>query len=94
IADITDESNRAKGMGMIGAAFGLGFVIGPAVGSIMAGDNFDSANFLLPALTSATLSFISFLGIALFLKESLSKEHQQLSRDTPAQSRWHGFKNL
>ncbi|QYJ78822.1 MFS transporter [Shewanella acanthi] len=94
IADITDESNRAKGMGMIGAAFGLGFVIGPALGSIMAGDNFEAANFLRPALASATLSFISFLGIALFLKESLSKEHQQQSRDTPAQSRWSGFKNL
>ncbi len=94
IADITDESNRAKGMGMIGAAFGLGFVIGPAVGSIMAGDNFDAANFLRPALASATLSFISFLGIALFLRESLSKEHQQQSRETPAQSRWSGFKSL
>ena len=32
VADVTDASNRAKGMGMIGAAFGLGFVIGPGIG--------------------------------------------------------------
>src|SRR5258708_10550914 len=35
IADTTDESNRARGMGMIGAAFGLGFVLGPAIGGLL-----------------------------------------------------------
>ena len=35
IADVTDESNRSKGMGMIGAAFGLGFVLGPATGGLL-----------------------------------------------------------
>ncbi len=92
IADITDESNRAKGMGMIGAAFGLGFVIGPALGSIMAGDQFAAANFMLPALTSAALSFISFIGIALFLKESLSKELRRQNRTAPSQSHWTALK--
>jgi DHA1 family tetracycline resistance protein-like MFS transporter len=33
ISDITDEKNRARGLGLIGAAFGLGFIIGPAVGT-------------------------------------------------------------
>ncbi|MDF3125311.1 MFS transporter [Rheinheimera sp. 1928-s] len=94
IADITDESNRAKGMGMIGAAFGLGFVIGPALGSIMAGDQFAAANFMLPALTSAALSFVSFVGIALFLKESLSKELRQQNRAAPPYSQWTAFKGL
>ncbi|WP_337879434.1 MFS transporter [Rheinheimera sp.] len=94
IADITDESNRAKGMGMIGAAFGLGFVIGPALGSLMAGDNFAAADFLLPALTSAALSFISFVGIALFLKESLSKELRLKNRAAPSHSPWTALKGL
>lgn len=94
IADITDESNRAKGMGMIGAAFGLGFVIGPALGSIMAGDQFAAANFMLPALTSAALSFISFVGIAVFLKESLSKELRRQNRAAPSHSQWTAFKGL
>ena len=35
ISDITTAENRAKGMGMIGAAFGLGFVLGPAVGGVL-----------------------------------------------------------
>ena len=37
IADVTPPENRAKGMGMIGAAFGLGFTIGPALGGLVAG---------------------------------------------------------
>ena len=68
IADITDEENRAKRMGAIGAAFGLGFVIGPAIWSYMAGDDFAKANFFLPAMTPAALSFASFLAITFFLK--------------------------
>src|SRR5207237_8799738 len=35
IADVTTKENRAKGMGLIGAAFGLGFVFGPAIGGIL-----------------------------------------------------------
>ena len=35
IADITTTENRAKGMGLIGAAFGLGFIFGPAIGGIL-----------------------------------------------------------
>src|SRR5688572_33274435 len=35
IADVTTPENRAKGMGLIGAAFGLGFVFGPAIGGVM-----------------------------------------------------------
>src|SRR5512142_1634930 len=35
ISDVTDEKNRTKGLGMIGAAFGLGFIVGPAVGGLL-----------------------------------------------------------
>src|SRR3954464_3474499 len=35
IADVTTEENRAKGMGMIGAAFGLGFIFGPVIGGLL-----------------------------------------------------------
>ncbi|MCH2364698.1 MAG: MFS transporter, partial [Planctomycetes bacterium] len=37
MADSTDEKNRAKGMGMIGMAFGLGFILGRAIGALLAG---------------------------------------------------------
>ena len=35
VADVTDAANRSKGMGMIGAAFGVGFIIGPAMGALL-----------------------------------------------------------
>lgn len=69
VTDITDESNRAKGLGMLGAAFGLGFIIGPAVGGILS-----VYGFALPAFMAAGLSLVSILGVIIFLPESLSEE--------------------
>lgn len=67
ITDITDENNRAKGLGMLGAAFGLGFIIGPAVGGVLS-----VYGFATPAFVAAGLSLISILGVMLFLPESLT----------------------
>jgi len=53
IADVTDEKNRAKGLGMIGAAFGLGFIIGPAVGGALS-----AFGYAVPAFAAAALSFL------------------------------------
>ena len=39
IADITTKENRAKGMGLMGAAFSIGFILGPAIGGILAGSD-------------------------------------------------------
>ncbi|HUV26021.1 MAG TPA: MFS transporter [Anaerolineales bacterium] len=71
ITDVTDESNRAKGLGLLGAAFGLGFIIGPAVGGILS-----VYGFALPAFVAAGLSLISILGVLLFLPESLTDEER------------------
>jgi len=57
IADTTDESNRARGMGMIGAAFGLGFVIGPAIGGLLGRNDLRIPGFFAAALTFANLIF-------------------------------------
>ena len=43
MADSTDKKNRAKGMGMIGMAFGLGFILGPAIGALLSGFELDKA---------------------------------------------------
>jgi len=67
ITDITDENNRAKGLGMLGAAFGLGFIIGPAVGGVLS-----VYGFATPAFVAAGLSLISILSVMLFLPESLT----------------------
>ncbi|HKS88161.1 MAG TPA: MFS transporter, partial [Stellaceae bacterium] len=72
IADVTPPEKRARGMGMIGAAFGLGFIIGPVIGGIVAGDNIATADLRTPGLIAAGLSAIAFLGVVLLLPESAS----------------------
>ncbi len=73
ISDITTPQERSKGMGLIGAAFGLGFVFGPFIGGFLA-NRFD---YGVPAYLAASLSFISLLLALAFLKESLSKENRE-----------------
>jgi DHA1 family tetracycline resistance protein-like MFS transporter len=71
IADVTPPEKRARGMGMIGAAFGLGFIIGPALGGLVAGNEVATADLETPGLIAAGLSAIAFLGVVLLLPESL-----------------------
>src|SRR5205085_6464960 len=71
IADVTPPEKRARGMGMIGAAFGLGFIVGPVLGGLLAGDDLATADLATPGLIAAGLSFIAFLGVVLLLPESL-----------------------
>lgn len=71
ISDVTDEKNRTKSLGMIGAAFGLGFIIGPAVGGALS-----AFGYAVPAFAAATLSFINLIAVFLFLPESLNAERR------------------
>src|SRR5690606_23258362 len=64
VAAVTTPQNRAKRMGLIGAAFGLGFILGPALGGILAGADPATADFRSPALAAAAMSAAAF-GIAL-----------------------------
>jgi len=73
-ADVTTKENRAKGMGMIGAAFSIGFILGPAIGGILAGADPMHADFRTPSFVAAGLSAIAFLLGLFVLKESLSSE--------------------
>ena len=65
IADITTAEKRAKGMGVLGAAFGLGFTLGPPLGGI-----FGKEHIWLPAYLAAGASFISCLMTLFLLRES------------------------
>ena len=67
ITDVTDDKNRAKALGMIGAAFGLGFIIGPAVGGLLS-----TFGYAIPAFAAAALSFANLASVYLFLPESLT----------------------
>lgn len=57
VADTTDDENRARGMGLIGAAFGLGFVLGPALGGILGHSSLRTPVFFASALTFANFVF-------------------------------------
>lgn len=70
IADTTTPENRAKGMGMIGAAFGLGFIFGPALGGFLAGNDPATANLAAPAWLAAGLSLAALGGVLFLLRES------------------------
>jgi MFS transporter, DHA1 family, tetracycline resistance protein len=65
VADTTTESKRAHGMGMIGAAFGLGFVLGPALGGLLG-----QSNLRVPVFFAACLTFANLIFAALALPES------------------------
>ncbi|MDZ7717806.1 MAG: MFS transporter [Balneolaceae bacterium] len=89
IADITDSENRARGMGLIGAAFGIGFVIGPATATGLIHPAFhefvasfgfpdfaawmEANRFALPGFFAAFLSFCSFLMVLFKLPETVDK---------------------
>jgi DHA1 family tetracycline resistance protein-like MFS transporter len=76
IADITKPEDRAKGMGLIGAAFGLGFIIGPAFGGLLAGNNPAEADIETPAWVAAGLSFVALCGVIVMLQESLPADQR------------------
>jgi len=74
-------------MGMIGAAFGLGFIIGPVLGGTVAGNDLATADLETPGLLAAGLSFAAFLGVILWLPESLSPGRAVASRGRLAAAR-------
>jgi DHA1 family tetracycline resistance protein-like MFS transporter len=68
VADVTTPEGRAKGMGVIGAAFGLGFVFGPAIGAWLSG-----YSLAWPGLAAAGLSAVNLVGAWLLLPEPATR---------------------
>lgn len=88
IADVTTPENRAKGMGMIGAAFGLGFIFGPAIGGILSRWGIE-----VPFLFAAGLALANATLLYFTLPETVTKEHP--ARVSAAGARWkHLFEAL
>jgi multidrug resistance protein len=72
IADITTPAERSRGMGIVGAAFGIGFTLGPAIGGFAA----HYAGHTAPGLVAVALSLTNFVSAYLILPESLGHEHR------------------
>ncbi len=72
IADISTPENRSKNFGMIGAAFGLGFIIGPGLGGLLG-----EFGPRIPFIAAAVLTFINVIYGYFVLPESLAKEHRR-----------------
>jgi DHA1 family tetracycline resistance protein-like MFS transporter len=72
IADISDAESRAKNFGMLGAAFGLGFIIGPGIGGLLSGWGVRA-----PFFAAAILTLLNWLYGFFILPESLSPEHRR-----------------
>ncbi|MFM7396784.1 MAG: MFS transporter [Gammaproteobacteria bacterium] len=68
--DVTDPKDRAKGLGIVASAFGVGFAVGPVIGGFL-GTIDGAPSMHWPALASAALSALAFLGTVFFLPESL-----------------------
>jgi MFS family permease len=94
IADLTTPEDRAKGMGVLGAAFGLGFVIGPAIGGILGGATPETANIVYPALASAVFSCLAILAILFLFKETLDEKHKAEVRKRPRIGRMEALKKI
>lgn len=71
VADITSEEDRSKGMGIIGASVGLGFIFGPAIGGV-----FSQSSLSTPFYLAGATSLVTFLFVTFVLKESLSAEQR------------------
>lgn len=74
ISDVTTVENRSKGMGMIGAAFGLGFIFGPLISGIFSNEYFGNMQYTLPGFIAAGLCLINFVSAYFMLPESLPKD--------------------
>ncbi|MDG0817079.1 MFS transporter [Bdellovibrio svalbardensis] len=94
ISDITPKHERSKGMALIGVAFGLGFVVGPALGGGLAvwGHHIDATPHFdtsFSFLWVAALCFLNFLFGIKFLKESLSEKSESAEKKKRFSTMWH-----
>ena len=83
IADITPPDQRTAKMSWLGAAYNIGFIVGPALGGLLANPAAGHAGFRIPLLIASGLSAICVIGLIAFLKES--RTHRRIGTKP---SRW------
>ncbi len=83
IADVTPPEERTGKMSWLGASYNLGFIVGPALGGMLANPAAGHAGFRIPLLVASSLSAVCVLGLVFFLKESRNRK-----RSAHRPSRW------
>ncbi|HWQ85121.1 MFS transporter [Brevundimonas sp.] len=73
VADVTPPEQRAGRMGLIGAAFGLGFIVGPGLGGLLTREDMGTLGYQLPIFVAAGLCMLAAAGILVLLKESRAR---------------------
>ncbi len=89
VADMTTKQNRSKGMALVGVTFGLGFIIGPAIGALLslvnildfapALESLGINPFSVPALVALLLALVNFVWLNTHFEESLKEENRDTS---------------
>ncbi len=87
VADVTPPEHRARGIGRIGAAFGLGFLLGPALGGVLAGPDPSNPNIFVPAMAAAAMTAVAFVIAVFFLSEPVRAPARDRAPRSPATGR-------
>jgi MFS transporter, DHA1 family, tetracycline resistance protein len=87
-SDVSAPQQRAAALGLIGAAIGVGFTLGPPLGGLLAGADARTADFVRPALVSACLSVLAILVVRFVLPESHGERHRREHPDEPRRGSW------
>src|SRR6201988_5129975 len=82
-SDVSAPEKRAATLGLIGAAIGTGFTLGPPLGGMLSGPDPSRADFLAPALVSASLSVLAILRVRFALPESHTAAQRLQPADEP-----------
>jgi DHA1 family tetracycline resistance protein-like MFS transporter len=77
VADVTSKENRAKGMGLFGAAFGLGFILGPAIAGILS-----KYGIHVPFYFAAVLSLANAIALYFILPETVKRSERGIQRES------------
>ena len=80
VADVTPPEKRAGRMGLIGAAFGMGFIVGPGLGGLLVREDLGQLGYQLPIFVAAGLCVVALIGVGVLLKESRVRADPAVAR--------------
>ena len=88
VAIVSAGQNRAKAMGQVFGAMGIGLAIGPTIGGFLMGSDANTFSQFLPCLAAASLSIVAAAGVFFFLEEPQSKENGEAPKSPRPRGQW------